>query len=426
MKNLILDKDCALLSFSDYEAADGFEALKKACNITPSEVIDQIKEANLRGRGGSGFSTGLKMSFVAEKKDPVKYIICNADEGEPGTFKDRELFNRNPLKVIEGMIIAAYAIGATKGYLYVRGEYANLKEIITSALNEAKNQGYLGQNVCGCGFNFDIEFRSGTGAYICGEETALIESIEGRSGDPRIKPPYVSDEGLWGKPTLVNNVETLANILPIINLGADAYKTIGTKKSPGTKLFSVSGCVRNRGVYEAPFGTTVRQLINGYCDGVEGDKQIKFVQIGGSSGIVLPASKLDVELSYEAFEEMGAGIGSGAVLVVDESVCVIDFLKSTAAFFKHESCGKCTPCREGNSHIVRILENISHGEGSEEDFETLLRTSRVMKEASFCGLGRTASTAVASMIEHFKNEMSEHLDGACLSGVCDVSQGGDR
>lgn len=426
MTNLLLDKDCSLLTFSDYKKSNGFTALEKALSIRPDEVIEEIKNSNLVGRGGAGFPTGLKMSFAASKESPIKYIICNADEGEPGTFKDREILGSNPLKVIEGMTIAAYAIGANKGYLYVRGEYANLKEILTSALNESKENGYLGNNISGSGFDFDIEYRSGIGAYICGEETALIESIEGRTGDPRIKPPFVAYEGLWGQPTLVNNVETLINLIPIMNLGADTFKTYGTKDSAGTKLFSVSGCVKNRGVYEVQLGTTLRELIYDNCGGIESDKRIKFVQVGGSSGVVLPSSMLDIPLSYEAFKDIKSGLGSGAVLVVDESICVLDFLKSTSAFFKHESCGKCTPCREGNRHIVRILDNLSQGLGSEDDCDTLLRTCRVMKEASFCGLGQTASTAVVSAIEHFRDEIVSHINGICSTGVCDIKQGGGR
>lgn len=424
--NLLFEKDKNLLSFEDYKAANGFSALKKAMSMTPDEVIEVIKASKLVGRGGAGFPTGLKMSIVASKNNKEKYIICNADEGEPGTFKDRELLHKSPLKVIEGMLIAAYAVGATKGYLYVRGEYTNLKEIITTALLEMRKYGCLGDDICQKGFDFDIEYRSGTGAYVCGEETALIESIEGRTGDPRIKPPYTADEGLWGKPTLVNNVETLVNLLPVMNLGAEAYKTYGTEKSTGTKLFSVSGSVRSRGVYEVPFGTTIRELIYDHADGLEGDGKIKFVQVGGSSGTVLPANMLDTRLSYEDFNSIGATLGSGAVLVVDESVCVIDFLKATSTFFKHESCGKCTPCREGNRHIVKILDNLSSGIGTVSDCDTLRLTCRVMKEASFCGLGQTASTAVMSTIEHFRDEMIAHLDGNCSTGVCDIKSGGDR
>jgi len=426
MKHLIFDKMGTSLSFSEYSESNGWYALKKALKMDPEDVVLEVKASNLVGRGGAGFPMGLKMGFVAEKSSPTKYIVCNADEGEPGTFKDRELLSRNPLKVVEGMIIAAYGIGAKKGYLYVRGEYSDQKKVIAQAIEDARTAGYLGHNIKGSGFDFDIEYRSGTGAYVCGEETALIESIEGRSGDPRIKPPYTADEGLWGEPTLVNNVETLVNLLPIMTLGAETYKTYGTEKSTGTKLFSVSGSVKNRGVYEVPFGITLRELIYDHCGGVEGDGRIKFVQIGGSSGVVLPESMLDIELSYEAFGAINAGLGSGAVLVADESVCVIDFLKATAAFFEHESCGKCTPCREGNRHIASILNNLGKGIGSAVDCDTLKRTCHVMKEASFCGLGQAAPTAVLSTIEHFRDEMVAHIDGKCATGVCALPEGGGR
>ncbi|MDA3845826.1 MAG: NADH-quinone oxidoreductase subunit F, partial [Vallitaleaceae bacterium] len=380
--------------------------------------------SKLVGRGGAGFPAGLKMRLVAEKESDKKYIVCNADEGEPGTFKDRELLEKNPLKVIESIIIAAYLIGADTGYLYVRGEYDNLKENIMLLIDDCRDKGYLGLGIGDSDFNFDLLYRSGTGAYICGEETALIESIEGRAGDPRMKPPYTAEEGLWGKPTLINNVETLVNLIPIITLGAASYREYGTEESTGTKLFSVSGAVKKRGVYEVPFGITLRELIYDYCDGMKNDGEIKFVQVGGSSGAIIPASNLDIELSYEAFRENHVTLGSGAVIVADESICSLDYLKSTAAFFVHESCGKCTPCREGNRHVVRILDHLSHGIGKEEDIDTLLRTCQVMREASFCGLGQTATTSIVSMLDHFKEEIVTHIDHRCLTGVCDFEEGG--
>lgn len=426
MNNLLFERGQSLLSFKDYEKADGWKVLKCVLKMSPQKIIDEITASTLVGRGGAGFPMGLKMASVATQEESTKYIICNADEGEPGTFKDRELLSRNPLKIIESMIIAAYAIGASKGYLYVRGEYSDLKGIILEGLETSRLNGYLGKDILQSGFDFDIEYRSGTGAYVCGEETALIESIEGHSGDPRNKPPYTAEKGLWGKPTLVNNVETLINLLPVMNLGAEVYKTYGTKESAGTKLFSVSGSVRNRGVYEAPFGTTIRALIHDYCGGIKNDEVIKFVQVGGSSGIILPNDMLDIELSYEAFRAIGAGMGSGAIIVADESICAIDYLKSTAAFFEHESCGKCTPCREGNRHISLILDNLSHGIGSEKDCDTLKRTCHVMQETSFCGLGQTAPTATLSMIKYFREEMIGHIDGTCPTGVCHTSKGGAK
>lgn len=425
MANLLFERSDSLLSFADYEKADGFAALKCALKMTPEAVIEEIKDSKLVGRGGAGFPVGLKMSFVAEKNSDEKYLICNADEGEPGTFKDRELLKRNPMKIIESMIIVAYAIGATRGYLYVRGEYTNIKKSILKGLEDSKKSGYLGSDILKSGFDFDIEYRSGIGAYICGEETALIESIEGRTGDPRNKPPYAAEIGLFGKPTLVQNVETLANILPVLNFGAKAYRTYGTEKSTGTKLFSVSGNVNQKGVFEVPFGTTLKDLIYEQSGGVPQDNPIKFVQVGGSSGIVLPSSLLDTELSYESFQAMDANLGSGAIFVADQSVCVVDFLYATARFFRHESCGKCTPCREGNRHISILLDNFRKGRGKQDDIETLVRTCKVMQEASFCGLGQTAPTALLSIIEHFEDELISHLNGRCPAGVCPMHNGGE-
>lgn len=421
MKKLLFEPSETLLSFKDYQESDGFTALACSLKMSPEKIIEEITAAKLVGRGGAGFPVGKKMHAVKETIGDEKYVICNADEGEPGTFKDRELLKRNPLKIIESMIIAAYAIGAHKGYLYVRGEYNFLKDDILRCMQEAKDHHYLGNNILDSGFDFDIEYRSGSGAYICGEETALIESIEGRSGDPRNKPPFTAQVGLFGKPTLVNNVETLINILPILNYGPDYYKSFGTEKSSGTKLFSASGFIVKPGVYEVPFGLSLRAFIEDQCGGCTG--HIKFVQVGGSSGIVLDRDQLDIELSYEAFAKLGVGLGSGAIYVADESVCIVDFLKTTAAFFRHESCGKCTPCREGNRHIERILDKFSKGQGRLEDINILLRTSTVMKEASFCGLGQTATTALVSGIEAFKGEILGHINGHCKTGVCKI--GGD-
>ncbi len=415
MKKLLFDPSETLLSFKSYQESDGLKALECVLKMKPEEVINQIKDSKLVGRGGAGFPVGIKMASVYKESDYPKYVVCNADEGEPGTFKDRELLKRNSMKVLESMVIAAYAIGASKGYLYVRGEYNYLKDQILDQLKDMREHHYLGKNILNSGFDFDIEYRSGIGAYICGEETALIESIEGRSGDPRVKPPYTASKGLWGKPTLINNVETLINILPIMNYGSDYYKQFGTEKSTGTKLFSVSGAVKQKGVYEVDFGTTIKELLE-LCGGVTG--QLKFIQVGGSSGVVLSKEQLDLELSYESFAEIGAGLGSGAIYVADESICIIDFLIATAAFFRHESCGKCTPCREGNRHIEAILNRFKSGKGKVEDIDVLLRTGRVMKEASFCGLGQTATSALVSSIHVFKEEFLEHIEGHCKTGVC--------
>jgi NADH:ubiquinone oxidoreductase subunit F (NADH-binding) len=420
MTKLLFDPSETQLSFEDYKKNDGFKALASSLSMTPINVIKAITDSGLVGRGGAGFPVGIKLNSVKDTESLIKYVICNADEGEPGTFKDRELLKRYPFKVIEAMIIAGYAIDAHKGYLYVRGEYGYLKETIKNCMDEARKNQYLGENILNSGFDFDIEYRSGSGAYICGEETALIESIEGRSGDPRHKPPFTAQVGLFGKPTLVNNLETLINFIPIINYGADYYRSFGTEKSTGTKLFSVSGAVKNKGVYEVPFGTTLRELID-LCGGES--RPVKFVQIGGSSGVVLPSSMMAIELSFEAFGALGVGLGSGAIYVADESVCVVDYLKATTAFFRDESCGKCTPCREGNRHIELILNKFSEGTGKLEDIETLKRTSHVMSEASFCGLGQTATTGLKSIIEQFEDEIISHINGNCPTGICKLGGG---
>lgn len=424
MTNRTHDEKISLLSFDTYSDRDDFSVLKRALKMTPELIIKEIRDSKLVGRGGAAFPVGLKMNYVAKEHSPEKYIICNADEGEPGTFKDRELLRRNPMKIIESIIIAAYSIGATKGFLYVRGEYSNIKKSILEALDISRNNGFLGKNILDSGYNFDIEYRSGIGAYICGEETALIESIEGRTGDPRHKPPFTAEVGLFGKPTLVQNVETLANILPVISFGAEIYSSYGTDKSSGTKLFSVSGNVNSKGVYEVAFGTSLRDLIYKYSGGIPHDVPIKFIQVGGSSGIVLPSTLLDTPLSYEGFEKIGGGLGSGAIFVADQSVCVLDFLYATAKFFKHESCGKCTPCREGNRHISILLDNLRTGKGKESDIDSLIRTCNVMKEASFCGLGQTAPNAILSVIKYFKDELTSHLDGKCSTGICPIQHRG--
>jgi NADH:ubiquinone oxidoreductase subunit F (NADH-binding) len=410
------------LSFKDYQEDDGFKALRCALSKSQEDIIRMIKASNVVGRGGAGFPVWIKMDSVRKTQEEKKYIICNADEGEPGTFKDRELLYRNPLKVIESMIIAGYTVGADEGYLYVRGEYDYLKPDILRAINQCEKEGYLGDNILDSGFSFKINYRSGSGAYICGEETALIESIEGRTGDPRHKPPYTAQEGLFNKPTLVNNVETLINLLPILNLGPDVYRTYGTESSSGTKLFSVSGCVKTPGVYEVQFGTTLKELID-LAGGIRGDLKVKFVQVGGSSGIVLPKTMLDIALSYESFKAIDSGLGSGAIYVADESVCIVDYLMATSKFFEHESCGKCTPCREGNRHISRIMTKLASGRATPNDLLILEKTSHVMVEASFCGLGQTAPNAILSCLKYFSEEINEHIKSKCPSGVCKL--GGD-
>ncbi len=412
------------LSVEDYTKQGGFSALEKTFKIPPEDVIKEISDSKLVGRGGAAFPSGIKMNVVAKEQNEIKYVICNADEGEPGTFKDKYLLNHVPFQIIEGMIIAGYAVGAHYGYIYIRGEYPDTHALLKRAIQELKKNQYLGNNIMDSGFNFNIELRAGTGAYVCGEETALIESIEGKGGDPRLKFPYTAVRGLWDKPTLVNNVETLANFCVVMNIGAEKYKMLGTDNSKGTKLFSVSGCVNKKGVYELEFGTSLRELIDTYCGGIEDDKAIKFVQVGGSSGGVFPAHMLDIALDYESFRKYGVGLGSGAVFVADESICIVDFLKATMKFFQHESCGKCTPCREGNRHIVKILDRISEGKGKMNDIKILLSICNAMIETALCGLGQSAPTALLTCIEYFRDEIEEHIHGYCRTGVCKFGKEG--
>lgn len=423
MVNLLSNKCGKIdpLSVKDYKEYDGFEGLQKVLfKMTPEEVVDEVSKSNLKGRGGAAFPAGLKWRFVAAENNENKYVICNADEGEPGTFKDKVLLNGCPYQVIEGMIIAAYAVGANKGYIYIRGEYPKTKDILIKAVDTLREEGYLGDSILGTDFNFDIEIRSGAGAYVCGEETALIESIEGKPGRSRVKPPYTAIEGLWGKPTLVNNVETFANILPIISLGAEEFKKYGTESSSGTKLISVSGSVANKGVFEIEFGITLREVINNVCGGMENNKNIKFVQLGGSSGAVVPEYMLDVKMDFDELRNVGLSLGSGAIFVADESVCTLDFIKATMEFFKHESCGKCTPCREGNRHIVRTIDRIVEGNGTLRDLDLLDNIAENMMETSLCGLGQAAPCPLRSTLDHFKKEYEDHVNGHCRAGVCSL------
>lgn len=410
------------LSIKEYKENGGFKALEKSLfNLNPEEVIDIIDKSKLFGRGGAGFPTALKWKFVRAEVNETKYVICNADEGEPGTFKDKILLNGCPFQVIEGMLVAGYAVGANKGYIYIRGEYPKTKKLLKDAVKVLKEDGYLGDYILGTDFSFDLEIRSGAGAYVCGEETALIESIEGNPGRSRFKPPYPPNSGLWGKPTLVNNVETLANILPILSMGPEEYTKLGTESSAGTKLISVSGCISNKGVFEVEFGISLRDIIYDVCGGLEKDKEIKFVQLGGSSGAIIPSNMLDIKLDNKSLRENGIGLGSGAIFVADKNTCVLDFIKATMEFFKHESCGKCTPCREGNRHIVKIIDRISEGNGSLSDLELLENISNLMQESSLCGLGQAAPTALVMTLKYFKDEYIEHINGNCPLGICELN-----
>ncbi|MBZ4650941.1 NADH-quinone oxidoreductase subunit NuoF [Thermosipho sp. (in: thermotogales)] len=404
-------------NIDEYIANDGYFALTKALSMKPEEIINEIKESGLRGRGGAGFPTGLKWEFAYKTDADQKYIVCNADEGEPGTYKDRLIMEGDPHSVIEAMIIAGYAVGATKGYIYIRGEYYGSIENIKKAINDAYEYGFLGENILNSGFNFDLSIRLGAGAYICGEETALLESIEGHAGRPRLKPPFPPQKGLFGKPTVINNVETLANVPQIILNGAEWFKQIGTENSPGTKVFCFAGNLNNRGIVELPMGVTVKELLI-YAGGISGGK-LKMVQTGGIAGTFIDESKLDVPLDYDSFAKYGVSLGSGVILGVNDSHCVVDIAKNVMEFFRHESCGKCTPCREGTKIAVEILEKMSKFEATMDDLEHLIEISNVAKEAALCGLGQSFPVPLLSLIDNFKEEFEMHIiDNVCPANLC--------
>jgi NADH:ubiquinone oxidoreductase subunit F (NADH-binding) len=387
--------------------------------MTPVEVIAVVKESGLRGRGGAGFPTGVKWSFTQPIQAEEKYIVCNADEGEPGTFKDRLVLEGDPHRIIEGMAIAAYAIGAGKGYIYIRGEYALSIRRFMQALAQARTKGFLGSNICGSGIAFDIEVRAGAGSYVCGEETALIESIEGHRGYPRIRPPFPGVAGLWGKPTVVNNVETLANIAPIILKGAKWFKSLGNECCSGTKVFTLLGHVNNVGFIEAPMGITLREVIEDYGGGMRGGRKFKWVQTGGTAGGCVSAELLDCPMDYDSLSKAGTSLGSGALLVMDDTTCVIDMVKSFMRFFAHESCGQCTPCREGTHRLVQIIAEIARGKGGEGAINLFDHIAKVMAETSFCALGQSPAVSIGTSIRFFRNEYLAHaVEGKCPTGVC--------
>jgi NADH-quinone oxidoreductase subunit F len=386
-------------SLDEYLKGGGYAGLKKALKMGSEEVIAEVKTAGLVGRGGAAFPTGLKWEGAAHAESLPKYVVCNADESEPGTFKDRVLMEEDPHRTIEGLLIAGYAIGANKGYIYIRGEYPGAFQAISQALQEAQKAGFLGQNILGSGFDFDIELRQGAGAYICGEETALFESIEGKRGFPRVKPPFPTTHGLFGQPTAINNVETLCNVPYIIEAGAAAYRQIGTEKSPGPKLFCVSGDVARPGLYEVPFGVTLRHLLFELAGGIPQGRKLKAVLFGGAAGAFATEKDLDVRLSFEDLRAAGLPLGSGVVMVFDESRDLRTVLAQLARFFAHESCGKCYPCQLGTQRQYEILERISGGKTLQGDRERLTDVGWTMTDSSLCGLGQTAASAVLSAIK---------------------------
>ena len=408
------------MSLDDYLGRGGYDALKQAVTaLKPEEVIETVKASGLRGRGGAGFPTGLKWSFTRPLPDTPKYVICNADEGEPGTIKDRYLMEGDPHKVLEGLAIAAYAVGASQGFIYCRGEYYLSQHRLQNAIEQATAKGYLGENLFGTGFSFTVELRSGFGSYVCGEETALIESLEGKRGFPRLKPPYPGVSGLLGQPTVVNNVETLAAVPVIIARGGEWYRSLGTEDTPGTKIYQIIGHVKTPQIVEAPVGMTLRELIDTYGGGLRDGRTFKMCQTGGASSGLVTAKALDVPMDFGSLAQAGGALGSGTMLVLDDTTCVVDFLKCVADFFTHESCGQCTPCREGTALFQTKLNDFSQGKGNSGDVAFLKRLAAVMQDASFCPLGQTAPAPFLSALQHFREEIEEHLkEKICRAGVC--------
>ena len=410
-------------NIDDYILHEGYEALGKVLReMTPAETINEIKASGLRGRGGAGFPTGLKWQFVAGAKGEKKYVICNADESEPGTFKDRLVLEGDPHAIIEAMMIGAYAVGANEGFVYIRGEYRLAIHRMQKAIEQAEAYGLLGENIFGTDFSFKLHIHAGAGAYICGEETALIESIEGNRGEPRPRPPYPTTAGLWQKPTLVNNVETLANITAIIRHGAAWYKAIGTPSSPGTKVYTILGNVNVTGLIEVPMGITLREVISIYAKGMKDGANFKLAQTGGSSGSIIPASLQDTPMDFDSFSKAGVSLGSGALLICNEDVCVVDLAKVLLNFFRFESCGKCNPCRIGNRRSYEILCNIAEGVGTEQDLKDLQMMADQLYQLSNCGLGQTAGSPLRDILSHFRAEVEAHIKlKVCPAGVCPMS-----
>jgi NADP-reducing hydrogenase subunit HndC len=397
-------------SLEDYIAFDGYFALGKALTeMTPAQVLREVRSSNLQGRGGAGFPTGLKWSFVAQRPEETKYVVCNADESEPGTFKDRIILEGDPHAVLEGMALAGYAVGAHEGWIYIRGEYAISTDILKCAIKRAEEENLLGDNILGSDFSFHIHIHTGAGAYVCGEETALLESLEGKRGIPRIRPPYPTVRGFRDLPTVVNNVETIANVPPIVLNGADWFRSIGTDRSPGTKVYTVLGDVQKMGLIEAPMGTTLREIINIFGGGMKNGKAFKFAQIGGSSGSIIPAEFLDVPMDFTSLRERGAGLGSGALLICDEDTDVVDLAYVLVRFFKTESCGKCTPCRVGNSQMLEALDRLRKGTARQADLDRLSAIAGFVQKASFCGLGQAAPVPILSGLQYFYEEFKARV-----------------
>lgn len=416
-------KNCGVINpeeIDEYIAFDGYLALEKAINeMSQEKVIEEIKKSGLRGRGGAGFPTGKKWELTKSYKSDQKYVVCNADEGDPGAFMDRSILEGDPHSVIEAMEIAAYAIGANKGYIYVRAEYPIAVKRLEIAINQAREYGLLGENIFNTGFNFDIEIRLGAGAFVCGEETALLESIEGKRGQPRVKPPYPAESGLWGKPTLINNVETFANITRILLQGAEWFSSIGTESSKGTKVFALGGSVNNIGLVEVPMGTTLREIVYDIGGGIPKGREFKAAQTGGPSGGCIPKEHLDTPIDYESLKTIGSMMGSGGLIVMDDTKCMVCLAKFYLEFTVSESCGKCTPCRIGTKRMLEILEKLCAGEGSEIDIYRLEKLAVNIQKASICGLGQSAPNPVISTLKYFREEFRQHaIEKECKALEC--------
>ena len=416
-------RNCGLIdpeNIEEYIAVDGYSALGKVLSeMTPNELIETVKASGLRGRGGAGFSTGVKWGFAANAPGDEKYVCCNGDEGDPGAFMDRSILEGDPHSVLESMAIAGYAIGSEQGYIYVRAEYPIAIKRLTIAIAQARQYGLLGKDLFGSGFNFDVELRLGAGAFVCGEETALMASIEGRRGEPRPRPPFPAIKGVFGKPTLLNNVETYVNIPPIILNGPEWFASIGTQKSHGTKVFALGGNINNTGLLEIPMGTTLREIVYDVGGGIPGDKKFKAAQTGGPSGGCIPAAHLDIPIDYESLESLGSMMGSGGMIVMDENTCMVDIARFFLDFTVDESCGKCPPCRIGTKRMLEILNRITEGKGEIGDLEKLQTLASAIKAASLCGLGQTAPNPVLSTLRYFKDEYEAHIvQRVCVAGTC--------
>lgn len=409
-------------SLEQYIAAGGYSALAKVLTeMSRQDVIEEIKKSGLRGRGGAGFPTGIKWETVAKQNSEIKFVVCNGDEGDPGAFMDRSVMESMPYRVLEGMTIAAYAVGATQGYIYVRAEYPLAIERLNRAIKEARRVGLLGAKIMGTPFDFDINIRVGAGAFVCGEETALIASIEGRRGMPKQRPPFPAEKGLWGYPTLINNVETFANIYAIINNGGEWFASIGTEKGKGTKVFALAGKINNTGLVEVPMGVTIREMIYEIGGGIQGGKKFKAVQTGGPSGGCIPEQYIDLPIDYDSLRQVGSIMGSGGFIVMDESTCMVDVAKFFMEFCADESCGKCVPCRVGTITMKNILQKITEGRATMEDFHNLKDLAYMVRDMSLCGLGQTAPNPVLSSINYFEDEYIAHIkEKRCPAGVCQI------